>query len=471
VVPRSLKNLVLFLASLVFYAWGEPVYVVLMLFSTLVDYTCGRLVSRFIEREDKKHAKIFVGVSMCINLALLGFFKYGDFIIGNINSLLKTAIPAMNLGLPIGISFYTFQTMSYTVDVYRKDAKVQKNIISFGAYVALFPQLIAGPIVRFQTIAEQLNHRVHTLAQTSYGITRFMTGLGKKVLLANNIGMVWTEIAAYAPERLSTVTAWIGVLAFSLQLYFDFSGYSDMAIGLGEIFGFHFLENFNYPYMSKSITEFWRRWHISLGTWFREYVYIPLGGNRKGKVRQLFNIAVVWFLTGLWHGAAWNFVLWGLYFCVFLMLEKTFFLKVLNKIPAIIGHVYTLIVVAISWAIFSSGDMAYSKDYFKAMFGMGSGGLIDDRGLYLLTSNAVLLVILLIAATNLPSYVVNRVFKPLTEGVNRQVAVVEGTGVYGMRKRQVLYTILQCVFIVGIFVWSVAYLVDSSFNPFLYFRF
>lgn len=471
IVPQRMRNLVLFLSSLVFYAWGEPIYVVLMLFSTVVDYTSGRFVARNLDMGNRRRAKLFVAMSMIINLCLLGFFKYGDFMIANINALFGTDIAAMNLGLPIGISFYTFQTMSYTVDVYRGDAKVQKNIISFGAYVALFPQLIAGPIVRFQTIAEQLNHRVHTMAQTSYGITRFMTGLGKKVLLANNIGMVWTEVAAYAPEHLSMFTAWLGIVAFSFQLYFDFSGYSDMAIGLGEIFGFHFLENFNYPYMSKSITEFWRRWHISLGTWFREYVYIPLGGNRKGKKRQMFNIAVVWFLTGLWHGASWNFVIWGLYFCIFLVLEKVFLLKVLERIPAVLGNIYSLVVVIISWAIFSYNDMADGSAYLKAMFGMGSGGLIDDRGLYLLTSNAALFVILAVASTNLPSRLVNRFFAVQTVNPKHEIAAAEGTDVYGPRKNQVLYTVLQSVFIVGIFIWATAYLVDSSFNPFLYFRF
>ncbi len=471
IVPNRMRNLVLFLASLVFYAWGEPVYVVLMLFSTVVDYTSGRMVARNLERGNRGKARIFVAISMVVNLSLLGFFKYGDFIIENINAVFGTRIGAMNLGLPIGISFYTFQTMSYTVDVYRGDAKVQKNIISFGAYVALFPQLIAGPIVRFQTIAEQLNHRIHTMAQTSYGITRFMTGLGKKVLLANNIGLVWTEISAIAPENLSMLTAWIGIIAFSLQLYFDFSGYSDMAIGLGEIFGFHFLENFNYPYMSRSITEFWRRWHISLGTWFREYVYIPLGGNRKGKGRQIFNLAVVWFLTGLWHGASWNFVIWGLYFCVLLILEKLFLLKVLERIPAVFGHIYTLFLVVISWAIFSYNDMTDGAAYIKTMFGMGTGGLTDERGLYLLMSNAVLFVILIVAATNLPSKLIGRLFAPETENPDRAAAVEAGTGVYGERKYQVVYTILQSVFIVGIFLWATAYLVDSSFNPFLYFRF
>ena len=311
--PRKLKNAVLFFSSLVFYAWGEPVYVVLMLFSTVVDYTHGMLVDKLMKQGKERKARWVVASSMTINLLLLGFFKYADFLIGSINGVLGTGIPLLKLALPIGISFYTFQTMSYTVDIYRGEAKVQRNIISFGAYVALFPQLIAGPIVRYQTIAEELQERKETSSDFSEGINRFLLGLGKKVLLANNIGMLWDSISAMGGQELSVATAWLGILAYSFQIYFDFSGYSDMAIGLGRMFGFHFPENFNYPYISKSITEFWRRWHISLGTWFREYVYIPLGGNRKGRLCQIRNLAIVWLLTGIWHGASWNFVVWGIY--------------------------------------------------------------------------------------------------------------------------------------------------------------
>ena len=449
IVPAKFKNLVLFIVSLVFYAWGEPVYVVLMLFSTVVDYTSGRLVGYFIGQNKRNKAKILVTISMIINLSLLGFFKYADFLIENVNAVFGLGISPLHLALPIGISFYTFQTMSYTVDVYRGDAPVQKNIISFGAYVALFPQLIAGPIVRFSTIAEQLNHRTHSVDKFAEGTRRFMAGLGKKVLLANNIGMVWSEISKMAPGELSTLTAWVGVLAFAFQIYFDFSGYSDMAIGLGHMFGFHFLENFDYPYLSKSITEFWRRWHISLGTWFREYVYIPLGGNRKGMARQIFNICVVWFLTGLWHGASWNFILWGVYFGALLILEKTFLLRVLKKIPAVFSHIYTLVLVLFSWAIFAYPDMAHGTDYFKAMFGMGQAGLVDDTALYLIVSNLLLFVVLIIGSTHLPSKLVHKY----------------------LEKKEVLYSVSFCVFVVVIFVLSVAFLVDASFNPFLYFRF
>ncbi len=449
IVPKNLKNFVLFLFSLVFYAWGEPVYVLLMLFSTVLDYTCGYFTGHYIDAGEKNKAKIFVGISAVINLGLLCFFKYSDFLITNINHLLGTGIHSPHLALPIGISFYTFQTMSYTIDIYRKEAKVQKNIISFGAYVALFPQLIAGPIVRYQTIADQLNKRIHTPEKFNYGIKRFMTGLGKKVLLANNIGLVWTQISSYAADELSTLSAWIGILAYTFQIYFDFSGYSDMAIGLGEMFGFKFLENFNYPYMSKSITDFWRRWHISLGTWFKEYVYIPLGGNRKGIRRQIINICVVWFLTGLWHGAAWNFILWGVYFGFFLILEKTFLLKVLEKVPRFVGRVYTMLLVVFGWAIFAYPDMHLKMGYFKAMFGMGQAGLVDHTAIYLLVSNLVLLLILCIGSTDFPAKLCRKI----------------------LEKRETTGMVCECIFILVVFLLSVAYLVDASFNPFLYFRF
>ena len=309
VVPGRFRNLVLFLSSLVFYAWGEPVYVCLILFSTVLDYTLGRVVAAAKKAGNLRRAKLAVAGSAVGNLLILGFFKYANFLITTINSLAGLDLELLDLALPIGISFYTFQTMSYTIDVYRGEAEVQKNLITFGAYVSLFPQLIAGPIVRYQTVAKQLVGRHETVEGFVQGLYRFFIGLGKKVLIANQIGALWSELSVTSAAHLSTLGAWLGVLCFSLQIYFDFSGYSDMAIGLGKIFGFTFLENFEHPYESKSVSEFWRRWHISMGTWFREYVYIPLGGNRKGKARQLVNITIVWFLTGLWHGASWNFVL------------------------------------------------------------------------------------------------------------------------------------------------------------------
>ena len=360
IAPRRIRNLILFLMSLVFYAWGEPVYVLLMLFSTVVDYAHGRLVEHFMQEEKEKAAKYTVLSSMIINLGLLGIFKYTDFFIGSINSLFHLQIPLLKLSLPIGISFYTFQTMSYTIDIYRGQAKAQKNIIDFGTYVALFPQLIAGPIVQYKTIAEQLRERRETSELFSQGAYRFVMGLGKKVLIANNVGLLWDTIVAMTISEISVLGAWIGAVAFAFQIYFDFSGYSDMAIGLGKMFGFEFCENFNYPYESKSITEFWRRWHISLGSWFKEYVYIPLGGNRKNHIR---NIIVVWLFTGLWHGASWNFILWGAYFAILLLIEKLWIGKILVKTPAWIQHVYAVFFILLGWVIFAFDDMSKGLVY------------------------------------------------------------------------------------------------------------
>lgn len=450
--PRPMRNLVLFLASLVFYAWGEPVYIVIMLFSTVVDYTHGMLVSRFKNQGHMTKAKLVVASSMIINLALLGFFKYSDFIIGNINSVFSAGIPLLGVALPIGISFYTFQTMSYTIDIYRGEAEPQKNIIAFGAYVALFPQLIAGPIVQYKTIAHQLTHRKESVSQFSDGISRFMMGLGKKVLLANNIGFLWNQISGMDVTNLPVLTAWIGIIAFSFQIYFDFSGYSDMAIGLGKMLGFTFLENFNYPYMSKSITEFWRRWHISLGSWFRDYVYIPLGGNKKGIPKQIRNILIVWLLTGIWHGASWNFVIWGVYFGVLLIIEKVFLLKSLGKSPAIIQRIYTLLLVLFSWVIFAFDDFANVLLYFKAMFGMNGAVLADSQSIYLLYTNLILIAVLVLASTGYANKWVLRWF----------VRIKSAT---------LTIQIVKNVAFIGIFILSVAYLVDASYNPFLYFRF
>ena len=449
ILPKKLRNLLLFIASLIFYAWGEPVYVVIMLFSTVVDYTHGLLVERFLAKDNRKAARIVVASSMIINLSLLGFFKYTDFILSNINAIFGTDIALLGIALPIGISFYTFQTMSYTVDVYRGDAKAQHNIIDFGAYVALFPQLIAGPIVQYKTIAEELNNRRENIDDFADGVTRFMTGLGKKVLLANNAGIIWDAVSGGDLSSLPVLSAWIGILAYSFQIYFDFSGYSDMAIGLGRMLGFHFLENFNYPYLSKSITEFWRRWHISLGSWFREYVYIPLGGNRQGFAKQIRNICVVWLLTGLWHGASWNFVLWGVYFGVLLIIEKLFLLNILKKLPAAVSHVYTLLLVIISWAIFAIDDMGRLGQFIGAMFGAG-GSFADANSLYLLATNAILFVILAVAATPAPKLLAGKLMAKLGE---KPGAIVQNAA------------------FIGIFVLSVAYIVDASYNPFLYFRF
>ena len=448
--PRRWRNLVLFISSLIFYAWGEPVYIVLMLISTVVDYTVGRTITSARAQGNDRKAKIALLYSVIINLTLLGIFKYLDFVIGILNMLPFVCIDTVGLALPIGISFYTFQTMSYSIDIYRGDAKAQKNIISFGAYVASFPQLIAGPVVRYQTVAEEIEGRRENIDDFSEGIRRFVTGLAKKVLIANQVGAVFTEIAAMSQAHLSLLTAWVGVLAFTLQIYFDFSGYSDMAIGLGRMFGFHFLENFDHPYESESITEFWRRWHISMGTWFREYVYIPLGGNRSGLAKQIRNLVIVWFLTGLWHGASWNFVLWGLYYGALLILEKLVLKNILKKLPALIRHIYTILLVMFGWAIFSYSDMADGMGYFAALFGRGGAGLWDSTGRYLLLTNGVIFLIAIVGSTSLIQKVCSR-----------------GIFAEGKRTRDIGTWIL----IVLLMVLSVAFLVGSSFNPFLYFRF
>lgn len=450
IVPRKLKNTVLFLGSLIFYAWGEPIYVGIMVFSTVVDFIHGYYVNKLKEQGKINGAKWIVFSSVFINLSLLCSFKYSDFIINNFNQLFGSTIPLWNLALPIGISFYTFQTMSYTIDVYRGEAKPQKNIISFGAYVALFPQLIAGPIVRYQTIADQLTNRRENMDQFSDGSIRFMCGLGKKVLLANNIGILWDLIQKQNLSQLSLITAWLGAIAFAFQIYFDFSGYSDMAIGLGKMFGFHFLENFQYPYMSKSITEFWRRWHISLGTWFREYVYIPLGGNKKGLAIQIRNIIIVWLLTGIWHGASWNFVLWGIYFGIILMIEKTFLLKILNKIPTVFQHLYTLLLVLISWVIFAHDSVAEGLAYLKVMFGMYGASVADSQTWYLLLNYGVLFLVLLLASTNIPKRMIEK---------------------FRWDQDSIIATSIKAGYLIVLFFFSIAYLVDASYNPFLYFRF
>lgn len=444
VVPKVWKNAVLFLFSLLFYAWGEPVYVCLMIFSTILDYTCGRLVDKY---RGTAKAKLGLMISVLVNLGLLFFFKYTDFFIETINGIFHSELPLLNLPLPIGISFYTFQTMSYTIDVYRGYAKVQKNLLSFGAYVSLFPQLIAGPIVRYQDIADQLNESSHSFDKFGDGVKRFVTGLGKKVLLANNIGLLWNTISA--SSNLTVVGAWLGIIAFGFQIYFDFSGYSDMAIGLGKMFGFEFLENFNYPYISKSITEFWRRWHISLGTWFRDYVYIPLGGNRKGLPVQVRNIAIVWLLTGFWHGASWNFVLWGMLYGVLLMIEKLVLLKWLKKAPGFIGHCYTLFFVLMGWVLFAFDDISTGIFYCGAMFGRNAA-FLNGQTIYQLLSCLPLLLICVFASTPFAKMAYQKASNKCSEGL---LVTADGLG------------------ILLVIVLSVSYLISGSYNPFLYFRF
>lgn len=449
--PKNCKNAVLFVLSLIFYAWGEPVYVVLMIFSTVLDYTCGRLTEKY---RGTRLKRLGLFISVICNLSLLFFFKYTDFFITTINAVFKTNIPLLNLPLPIGISFYTFQTMSYTIDVYRGNAPMQKNIISFGAYVALFPQLIAGPIVRYKDIAEALNERTHSFEKFSKGVLRFTEGLGKKVLLANNAGLIFTTIVDSAPAENSifavpALSAWIGIIAYTFQIYFDFSGYSDMAIGLGHMLGFTFPENFDHPYISKSVTEFWRRWHMSLGTWFRDYVYIPLGGNRKGLLKQLRNIAIVWLLTGIWHGASFNFLFWGVYFGIFLIIEKMVLKRFADKIPNVFKHIYLMFVVIIGWVLFAFDDISIGVGYFLSMFG-GGGVFATNEALYILLTNIPLLIICVLFSTTLPI----RLRETVRNKVNENV-----------------YTAFEVIFIVAVFMVSVSYLVAGSYNPFLYFRF
>ncbi len=439
-VPRCLKNTVLLFTSLVFYAWGEPKYVFLMIATICLFYVCGLGIGA---SKSQRGRKIWLSLSVVISLALLAVFKYADFFIESFNAATGMSVALLRLALPIGISFYTFQCLSYTIDVYRGNAAVQKNIISFGAYVCLFPQLIAGPIVRYVDVARELDSRTHTLEDFALGLRRFLVGLGKKILIANQLGQL-TEVFRQSGEK-SVVFYWMYAIAFALHIYFDFSGYSDMAIGLGRIFGFRFIENFNYPYLSKSIAEFWRRWHMSLGSWFRDYVYIPLGGNRVKPARWVFNTLVVWMLTGLWHGAAWNFVLWGLLYAAFLLIEK--WVPALQKLPTILRRVYVLLIVVLGFVLFNAADIAQAVSDIKGMFGFGNVPVVNAATLYYLRSYAVLFVAALVGATPVVKTVATRI---------------------GQTKVGVVLEILVMALLL---LLCTAYLVDGSFNPFLYFRF
>lgn len=453
VAPKRFRNGVLFLGSLLFYGWGEPVYIMLLLFSTVVDFVHGKIIGRYLEAGKKQAAKWMVASSAVINLSLLGFFKYTDFLLGTWNHVLGTDIPLLNLALPIGISFYTFQTMSYTIDVYRGTAKVQNNIVNFGAYVSMFPQLIAGPIVRYNTIAEELDERTETCSQFAEGIGYFVVGLGKKVLLANAMGGLWNQIQGIGEGERSILMVWLGILAFGMQIYFDFSGYSDMAVGLGHMFGFHFPENFRYPYTAKSITDFWNRWHISLSTWFKEYVYIPLGGNRKGSIMQVRNILIVWLLTGFWHGAGWNFVLWGVYFGILLLLEKFVLKTYLEKLPAFWQGAYAMILVFLGWVLFAHDDMSAGLLYYKQMFGLGQLVLVNARTWYLLVTYLPLFIMVVVGSTQLPKRLAG--------------SLIAGRQKDGSR----IGNAVSLLAMAAVMILVVAYLVDASYNPFLYFRF
>lgn len=442
ITPLKLRNLFLLIANLIFYGFGEPIYILIMVVSIFVDYTHGLLVEKFRHRD--KLAKYIVVQSMVINLGILTFFKYLDFFIVTLKQVVPfmESVEPMGLALPIGISFYTFQTMSYTIDIYRQDVRAQRNIIDFGVYVTLFPQLIAGPIVKYKDVAEQLGGRKHSVEQFASGVRIFTLGLFKKVMLANNIGMLWDVYKVQSIGSLSVVGAWLGIIAFGFQIFFDFSGYSDMARGLGRMLGFEFMENFNYPYISKSITEFWRRWHISLGTWFREYLYIPLGGNRRHGYR---NVLLVWLATGLWHGAEINFILWGMYFGLFMLIEKKFLLKVLGRIPSVFAHMYTLIIIALSWVLFAiEGNGRDALLYMGNMFGFGTTHLIDTDTIYYLSNYKV--VLLVCTLFSIPVF--------------NRIKVSE-------HDKAVLTPIL----IFMALMICTAYLVDATYNPFLYFRF
>ena len=445
ICPKKGRNLFLLIASLVFYAWGEPKYVFLMIFSILVNYIFGRLMDK--HRENKKRLKLMLVLSVVIDIGLLSVFKYTDFIITNVNAIFGANFDLLNIALPIGISFYTFQAMSYTIDVYRNDVRVQKNLIDFGMYITMFPQLIAGPIVRYADVQDQLAERSVTTVDFSEGVMRFVVGLGKKVLLANQMGAVWSEIYALGGD-VSALMAWTGAIAYTFQIYFDFSGYSDMAIGLGRMFGFKFPENFRYPYQSVSITDFWRRWHITLSTWFKEYLYIPLGGNRRGLTRQALNLLIVWSLTGFWHGAGWNFVLWGLYYFVILFIEKLFLLKALDKLPKFFRHVYALLLIIIGWVIFASDDVSVLLPFLGSMF--GANGAVGGMDVYTLLTKAVLLIICCVASTELPK----KLFLSAAGAMNEKAAFT-----------------LKSVLTIALLALSMILLIGDSYNPFLYFRF
>lgn len=432
--PNKFKNLFLLILSLVFYSWGEPKYFIIMLLSIVVDYSISIFIEKY--REKKIISKLLLFCSLIFNLGMLILFKYLNFFIENINLVLGTSLSLIYLTLPLGISFYTFQTMSYTIDVYRGKIKAERNIINFGAYVCLFPQLIAGPIVKYSEIKNELKNRKIKVNQVEEGITEFIIGMGKKVLIANNIGLLWNEIQELGISYVSTPLLWLGVIAFSFQIYFDFSGYSSMAIGLGKMLGFDFSENFNFPYISRSITEFWRRWHITLGSWFKEYVYIPMGGNRLGKKRTVVNLFIVWFLTGFWHGAKYNFIIWGLYFFFLIVIEKVFLMNYLNKYK-ILSHIYAIVFIVFGWALFSFEDLLSIKYLFRMKFSLDF--------IYYLRNYFLVIIIAILGSTKLINNIYERFIKK-----NKS---------------------LECLVLMMVFILSVAYLVDSTYNPFLYFRF
>ena len=464
VIPA--RNLFILLTGFFFYAWGEPFYVIIMLVSTLIDYTAGRFMHKY--DDNQKIRTVCLVVSVCMNVGLLAVFKYSDFIFDTVNSVFGSEITnpvilvnkwinknVYNFGLsedrvalPIGISFFTFQSMSYTIDLYMRKIKVQKSFVGFSSYVTLFPQIVAGPIVRYEDVAKEIDKRTVNISKISEGIGTFAKGLAKKVLLANNIGIIWTEVKAMDYSTLSAATAWLGILAFTFQIYFDFSGYSDMAVGLGKMLGFSFPKNFDHPYLSKSVSEFWRRWHITLGTWFREYVYIPLGGNRNGQAKTLRNLLIVWGLTGLWHGASWNFIIWGLYFGILIIIERLGWGKILEKLPAAVSMLYTFLIAVFGWVLFDTDTLGGAWQYMKAMFGAGRR-LTDSTAAYIFLSNIVIYLLCIFASTAF--------WGNFTKAFRK--------------KRKKVYSYAVPAAVVCVLLLCTSYLVDATYNPFLYFRF
>ena len=441
-LPFKYKNYILLLFSLIFYAWGEPIYILLMIFSSIVDFINGKNIEK--HKDDNKKKKFYLIISIIINISLLGFFKYADFFIKVINNILNLDIPLLKLGLPIGISFFTFQTMSYSIDVYRGDVKAEKDFLTFMTYVCMFPQLIAGPIVRYETVSSELHKRDINFKKFADGFTRFLRGLFKKVLIANNIGLLFTLITSSEVNDISIMTGVLAIVSYAFQIYFDFSGYSDMAIGMGNMCGFTFLENFNYPYISKSITEFWRRWHISLSSWFKDYVYIPLGGSRVNILKNIRNILIVWILTGFWHGASWNFIFWGLYYGILLLLEKFVLKKYIDKLPDFVKHIYTIVLVFIGWMIFAFDDSKYLFGFIKALT---SNKFVDSAFLYYFKNYFLILVIATLFS--LP------VYPKVKEKMNNSIFT----------------SLLSISIYVILFIITLSYLVSDTYNPFLYFRF
>ena len=447
---KKIKNYTLLLFSIIFYAWGGILYLPLLIISIMINYIFGLQIEKY--KDNNKKRKNILIISIIFNVLFLGVFKYTNFIIDNINIIFKTSINIPIIPLPIGISFYTFQAMSYVIDVYRNDGKVQKNIFNLALYISMFPQLVAGPIVRYETIDNQITNRIHNIDKFNQGIERLTIGLFKKVIISNTVGELSALIYSLSNYQMSISVAWLGAIAYTLQVYFDFSGYSDMAIGLGKMLGFEFLENFNYPYISKSVSEFWRRWHISLGSWFRDYIYIPLGGNRVSNIKTYRNLTIVWLITGIWHGASWNFVAWGLYFGIFIMLERAFLQNILNKIPKVFSHIYLLIVVIFGWVLFSKPDLKSAIDYMKIMIGVGEYPFINGYTTFYLSQYWLSLTMAIILSTP----IINRTKQLIIKSNKKIMTAIEII-------RPIIYFIL--------FFITTVYIVNSTFNPFIYFNF